>query len=158
MSWTYTANPAGVPRDAFRLYIGDTDKDDPIFQDGEADWFVTQAASPLAGAIEACTALMARSARLVSESVGEERIEYGQLLKNYQALMDSLQARLVIDMKVMPFAGGISRADVQSQRCDTDRVRPHFGNGKHPPWLSGSNAEPDISDDGSYFPPNLEGR
>ena len=127
MSWTYSANPAGVPRDAFRLYLGDTDSSDPMFQDTEVDYFLGIGGSPLGAAIQACTSLIARAARRVTESVGEESIQYGQLLSNYQALLSDLKGRMLVD-SVQPYAGGISRADECANDLNTDLVRPIFGN------------------------------
>lgn len=42
MAWTYSGNPASSARDALRFLIGDTNSAEPIMQDEELDYLITE--------------------------------------------------------------------------------------------------------------------
>lgn len=42
MSWTYSGNPATSARDSLRFLIGDTNINEPIMQDEELDYLITE--------------------------------------------------------------------------------------------------------------------
>jgi hypothetical protein len=72
MSWTYTDNPLGDPRDALRLRVGDINEDDQLLSDAQCDYFLALHPDDLLlAAIKACEAIAARLAGTRPSSVGE---------------------------------------------------------------------------------------
>lgn len=125
MTWTYSNDPANSERDRVRLWVGDTDSNDPQITDEEIAFFLSDAGSPVAAALMAAQMLAAKYARAVDKSVGDLRLSYSQRAKAYQALVSDLRFR-VATRTAPPFAGGISKTQKEATVSDTDRVPPAF--------------------------------
>ena len=70
MAWTYTGSPGSVPRDAVRFALGDTDPSDPLMQDGEVDFALSdQGNTPKLAAAMLADRLAARFAREEAVSI-----------------------------------------------------------------------------------------
>lgn len=124
--WSYSGNPGASAKDATRLLCGDTDRTDPLLLDGEIQYLLDiYNQTPINAAIRACELIMAKFARMVDESVGQVSLKFSQRLKAYELMKSNLQQRLAIDGAI-PYAGGISRSDVQQVNLNADRVRPDF--------------------------------
>jgi len=92
MAWTYTDDPAGSPRDALRLKIGDIKQDDPLLSDQEVQYFLEKhSGDVLLAAIEACEALAARFARDAAEYVGDLNNSPAKKSENYLVLAMQLR-------------------------------------------------------------------
>lgn len=141
----YTGDPANVPGDAVRLNVGDTDNDALQFTDAEIAFFLSQgAANVLVASIGAAHALAAKYARRVDKAVGDLRISYSHLQKHYAELAGRLEYDLAKSPAGgSPYAGGISIADKDSNRADTDRPRPDF--------YRGIQDDPQIRNDGAEY-------
>lgn len=87
MAWTYTNNPANVPRDAVRLLVGDTDTTDQKATDEAIAFFLAQAGDDtyLAAALTA-RSIAAIYAVYVDTKVESVSTDYGQLSENYYKL------------------------------------------------------------------------
>jgi hypothetical protein len=124
MGWTYDATDISSDLAKVRLLIGDTDTNDQQFDDAEVNFFINQAGNVWGAAAQACEALASNYARRVDKAVGRTRLSASQRVKHYLDLAKKLKAqgtRLAI-----PKAGGISIAEKQTQRDDSDRVGPSF--------------------------------
>jgi hypothetical protein len=130
MAWTYTNNPAAVPRDAVRLLIGDTDTTDQKVTDEGIAFFLAQANNDtyLAAAL-AARSIAAGFATDVDTKFETVSSNYSQLSKNYYELAKRLeqQAKKYGSAGLgIPLAGGIRIDDMNSVNQDNDRVMPKF--------------------------------
>jgi len=126
MAWTYGGEPQANSKDAVRFYVGDTDESDPLLQDGEINYLLNLYGGAVINAsIQACEMIMAKFSRMVNETVGGVKIDFTDKIKN----MDHMKAALIqriATTTIRPYAGGISRSDVQQQNQNADRVCPDF--------------------------------
>lgn len=130
MAWTYTNNPANVPRDAVRLLVGDTDTTDQKATDEAIAFFLSQAANDtyLAAALSA-RSIAATYATYVDTKFESVSSDYSQLRDNYYALASRLEAQAKKYGSTglgVPAAGGLTYTDLEAADEDTDRVKPKF--------------------------------
>lgn len=126
MTWLYSGNPGYSAKDQVRFLIGDTDSTDPLLQDAEITWVLSQYNNaPMNAAIRCCEAIIAKFSRLANEAVGQVRIDFSQKAQAYTKMLTMLKTRLATE-DASPYAGGISVSDKQAQTQNTDRVRPDF--------------------------------
>lgn len=143
MSFTYSGNPGHSAKDQVRFLIGDTDKCDPLLQDGEIIWVLTQYENtPMNAAIRCCESIISKFSRMADEAVGQVKISFSQKAKSYNTTLQMLRSRLAMEGAV-PYAGGISVSDKITQDMNTDRVRPDFTklmmeNYEIAPWVTSS--------------------
>lgn len=131
MSWSYSGNPASSTLDKVRWLVGDTDTTDQQLSNEEiAAALVDAGGNPYVAAVICVEALISHYARLVTKSVGDLSISYGDVVKNYQSLLGTLQKKATIQL-CKPYAGGISIADKETDEGDSDRVQPSFYKGMH---------------------------
>jgi hypothetical protein len=90
MGWNYSGNPASSQTDRVRFYIGDTDPTDPILQDEEITFLLSEEGSPLKAAQGACRAIIAKYAREVDYTIGPERVAASELVAHYQGVLKTL--------------------------------------------------------------------
>ncbi len=147
-NWSYSGSPGSSAKDAVRFLIGDTDECKPLLTDGEITYFLSQYnQAPINASIRCCEAIMAKFSRRADESVGQVRITFSQQSKMYRTMRDDLIRRLAKEDGA-PYAGGISKTDVQTVALNADRVPPDFTahmmeNQQISPWVSNQY--------GSYF-------
>lgn len=130
MAVTYTYNP-GITSDSdrVRFLVGDTDATDPLFDDGEVVFLLSEAGDVYTAAAQAADQLAARFAREVNRAVagdGGTRVDAGQRFEHYTALARQLHERAARMIGPVPFAGGISQSDKDARAGATDRVLPAF--------------------------------
>lgn len=129
MTWTYTAQPQNVKIDAVRLTIGDTDTNDQQLQDEEIQYFIdTNNQDILIASIAAARALQGRYSRQADEVTGEVEVKFSQRAKAYKELVLQLEEKFNshINNNPVPFAGGISIADIDNNLSNPDRPRELF--------------------------------
>lgn len=134
MAFTYTDDPANVPRDAVRLLVGDTDADDAKLSDSEISYFLGQADEEAYGAAAiAARAIAAKFAAEVSSSfdaVRGIRADFGALSKKYMDLAVRLESQAKKYGRKggfgAPLAGGISVSAVESAEKLSDRNPTEF--------------------------------
>lgn len=124
MTWTYASNFT-LTRDVVRLLIGDTNTNDQLLSDEEIAFYTDNNANAYFAASDAAKAIAAKYARKVSTTVGDLRKELQQQREAYLQIADQLRARGSVS-SLVPYAGGISIDDKQTQQEDTDRVKPAF--------------------------------
>lgn len=145
MTATYTGDPASVPVDAVRLYLGDTVAPF-VLTDEEIEFFLANADDePLSAAALGAGAVAARFAGLMDASVGDVRKSYSQRSKGYA----DLAKRLADDVATaagggavpVPWAGGLSWAEQATNDADGDLVPSYFFEGMDSrPGTTGSRA------------------
>ena len=124
MTWSYVG-PSTSDKDEVRYRIGDTNTNDQQLSDEEIEFELTQTGGVLAAAIECCRALQAKYSRMVDKSVDGLRMSYSQRQKQYADMILTLTEKLVAT-GAMPYAGGISIADVRAVDEDPDRMPRKF--------------------------------
>lgn len=125
MTFTYCNNPAHDPKDAVRLYVGDTDERDALLQDEEIQFLLNDEGSIKRAAASAALAIAAKFSRLADEAVGRVRVDFSQKARAYTALASKLE--MASDLSdAIPYGGGISISDKCAQENNTDRVPPIF--------------------------------
>lgn len=127
MTTTYSfADLATNPKDEVRFYIGDTGVGGVWnFQDEEINYVLTDWPSALFAAAALARRLAASFAGRPSKRVGDLSINYADMVKNYLALAEELEAK-ASTQGMQPYTGGISHADKEGVASDTDRVAPPF--------------------------------
>lgn len=93
MSWTFTNNPSGVPRDAVRILCGDTNENEPLLSDETIAWLLSEEnGSTILAAARACELIASQFAREADISVGELSVKFSTLAENYRQRALSLRA------------------------------------------------------------------
>ncbi|RYF52431.1 MAG: hypothetical protein EOO38_00030 [Cytophagaceae bacterium] len=127
MEWTYS-DPSASAKDAVRLSIGDTNEAAPLLFDQEIQFFLdSNNQNVSAAALLSVEAIIAKLSTLCDESVGSVSKSFSQMRDGFYKLRDNLKTRAAYRGGV-PFAGGISRTQVQLTARDRDRVQPLFSN------------------------------
>ena len=116
---TYTGSKKGE-RWQVRLLIQDTDTIRQLFQDAEIDWQLTKEANVYMTAAMLCDILVAKAGNVKSKRISELVISYSASF--YRSLAGELRARG--SGHQVPYAGGISIADKDALRDDSDWVPP----------------------------------
>lgn len=129
MAWTYESallgNATLGPRYQVRFLIRDTDSARPLLDDNEIDWLLTQEDNVYLAAAAACDALVAQKGSIKSKSVNDLSITYD--VEFYRGLAASYRARGFGGQ--VPFVGGISVSDKETQQQDADAVQPRMFRG-----------------------------
>lgn len=115
----YTGATKGV-RWQIRLMIQDTNTNRQLFQDEEVDWQQTLWPNAATAAAALCDILVAKAGSVRSKKVDDLSITYDPMF--YRSLAAQLRAQGAGYQ--VPYAGGISVADKEAVRADTDWVRP----------------------------------
>lgn len=137
MSWTYLGCPgtdtADERRDAVRLYVGDTDKDDQQVQDAEIDFALSEKDDEIyAASAMVCRILAGKYTRLVDISIDGVSTSYSDRADSYTALAEKYEqeASLTGGGLGSPYVGGVSKAERDSVDEETDRIKPAFERGQ----------------------------
>lgn len=127
----YTGDPANNPLDEVRFLVGDTNLQAEELTDPEVQFLlVDRNGNTLEAAARAAEALASKySAAVVEKQVGPLRISSGTRgltkAERYLKLAKHLWQR-ALARSATPYAGGISVADKNARRADTERVKPTF--------------------------------
>jgi hypothetical protein len=139
--WTYV-DPANIPKDTVRFFVGDTDERDPLLSDAEINYLLSiyPSGGVLNASIRACEMIAMKFSRMANEAVGSVRIDYNQKYKAYIDMKTALIARIATET-ISPFCGGISRTQVQQNLQNNDLIKPDFTkhmmeNQQISPWVT----------------------
>ena len=116
MSFSYSGNPGSSSNDAVRYLIRDTDSARAIVQDEEIAWTLTQEMNFYMAAAKICEQFIGNARNVKTKRVGDLSIEYD--VTAYKELAEKLKGRGA--SYIVPFAGGISIADMNLLIEDTD--------------------------------------
>lgn len=129
--WTY--DPGALMTSTLyqvRRLIGDTKQNDPQINDEEVNFCLSLYPNVYLAAAEAARQIAANYARQVdivqAGTGGNLTTNYSQRSKAFSLLAATLEQRGMSRGAFMPYAGGISQADKQTQEDNADRVQPQF--------------------------------
>lgn len=119
-------------KDQVRFLLGDTDPNRWLLSNEEIQYLVTNADNVNLAAGRAAEAIAGKFARMVDHSIGGDiQVSASQQYKHYMQLAQVYIARGTAEVAeatvtplTIPYAGGISWADVHARNSDTDRVGP----------------------------------
>lgn len=124
MTWSYAA-PGVTTRDTVRFLVQDTVNDEPLVQDEEIDWVLTQFTDVRVAAAQVAETIARLFARQANTKTPELSVDFTARAKQYMTLATQLR-RDSAELGAIPYAGGISTADKETQESVTDRVAPAF--------------------------------
>lgn len=124
--WTYSGNPATSNRDALRYLIGDIVESDPLIQDPELDFALTQRTSIYGAAALACRSLASKLSREADTVDKDLRDSISQRARAFRMMAVDYETQASVRSGAMPYAGGISKSDKAIQVANTDRVEPQY--------------------------------
>jgi hypothetical protein len=125
VTFSYSGNPNASPTDAVRFYTGDKDPGDPLLQDEEIAFALTQYGDVFYAASAACDAIAAVFARKVHKRVGTLDLDAQQQYEHYCDLAKELRARAVTSGLTV-FAGGVFVTDHDTTEGDASLRKPFF--------------------------------
>ena len=135
MAFTYSASDLNTTTasgrlNSVRLLVGDTDSSDPLVQDEEITFALSQANNNVYyAAAWICRVIAAKFSRMVTTQIdGALSAHYSDRAKQYQQLATQVEAqgKKTSGKSLGVFGGGISVAAVEVNNQDTDRIQPVF--------------------------------
>lgn len=125
----YTNDPANNPIDRIRLNVGDIWDDMEMLADADYQYFLDAAGgNENRATMDAVRAILFKLTRMTRERTGDIEVYGGDWFTNYmKALQLILKDPNISISLAVPYAGGISRADMQANRADTDNFRVGIG-------------------------------
>lgn len=128
MAFTYTGD-LSTNLDKTRFYVGDTDSTAALFTDAEINGALAVYTTPLNTAAALADAQAAKYSRFATISIDGASVAYTDRAKAFRDLAVRLRAQSVTadDAGIgTPFVGGVSIADMDTQRTDSDREPNRF--------------------------------
>lgn len=127
-TWTYSNDPANVPRDAVRSLLGDTDSADPQpLTDAEVAWLLTESGdSTYRAAAAGARKLAGYYSRQADIRNGALSVSSSQRAKAFRTLALELDAQAFSAGAASVFVGGISISANEALDEDSDAVQPAF--------------------------------
>ena len=130
MTATYSGNPATDDKDAVRHLIRDTDMDNPLLQDEEILWELSQTSNLYYAAAECARAVSIKHIGSGNRKrVGDLEISYGSISKEFSTVAADLRQQG--DIGATPFAGGLTISDRLRVDLDNNRVTHWAKIGQH---------------------------
>jgi hypothetical protein len=141
MTFTYTGAPTTDDLvELTRLWLGDRDKDNPIFSDTEIEVVLQVQSSPVQAAASLACARMAEVARKVTKKIGRTSINSSDEYKHWKELAEKLENA---GSGLVPnqgsglggvLVGGLTKAERQELATDNvyDPFRFEIGQDDHP--------------------------
>ena len=125
----YTHDPANNPIDRIRLNVGDIWDDFEMLADADYQYFLDAAGgNENRATMDAARAILFKLTRMTRERTGDIDVYGSEWFNNYmKALQLILKDPNIAISLAVPYAGGISRADMQDNRCDPDNFRVGVG-------------------------------
>ncbi len=125
----YQNDPANNPIDRIRLNVGDIWDDMEMLADADYQYFLDAAnGNERRATMDAVRAILFKLTRMTRERTGDIEVYGGDWFNNYmKALQLILKDPNISISLAVPYAGGISRSDMQANRCDPDNFRIGIG-------------------------------
>lgn len=125
----YTNDPANNPIDRIRLNVGDIWDDMEYLTDADYQYFLDAAdGNERRATMDAVRAILFKLTRMTRERTGDIEVYGGDWFNNYmKALQLILKDPNISISLAVPYAGGISKSDMQANRCDPDNFRIGIG-------------------------------
>lgn len=130
MTWSYVAGyVAKSPMMQVRLIIGDTVCEAPQLQDEEINLYLSLRSSIWGAAAECCRTLSSQYSRSADLRAGDSERKFSQMATAYALRAQQFDAKAAASGAGLPYCGGISQPDKETQQQDPDRVNPQFALG-----------------------------
>lgn len=132
MTWNYSGRPEENEKDKVRFLVGDTCPEDPLVQDEEIEYALSEFPRVTLAAALVCRSLASRYSRMVSSKVGDISVSGGdKIAEAYKKRAeefdpDDLTAGREL---VLPSFGGLTHSGKETLNEDTDAVQPSFQRG-----------------------------
>lgn len=125
----YTNDPTNNPIDRIRLNVGDIWEDMEMLSDADYQYFLDAAdGNERRATMDAVRAVLFKLTRMTRERTGDIDVYGSEWFNNYfKALQLILKDPNISISVAMPYAGGISRSDMQANRCNPDTFRIGIG-------------------------------
>jgi len=130
MTWTYSCDPSSSEKDAVRWKVGDTDSDDPIVQDEEIEYELTQFATDprqiIKASINVAKGIAAKFASESTYRIGQVSETLSRKAEAYERLVSELIDELTMSARrsVVPAMVAHSKSLKAVNEANTDRVQP----------------------------------
>lgn len=120
----YTGDPANNPIDRVRLAVGDIWDDMEMLTDADYQYFLDRNdGNENRATLDAARAILFRLTRMTRERTGDIEVYGGDWFKNYKdALLLILKDPNAAISLAVPYAGGISKADMFANDANPDNV------------------------------------
>jgi hypothetical protein len=125
----YTHDPLNNPIDRIRLNVGDIWDDMEYLTDADYQYFLDAAdGNERRATMDAVRAILFKLTRMTRERTGDIEVYGGDWFSNYmKALQLILKDPNISISLAVPYAGGISRSDMQANRSDPDNFQIGIG-------------------------------
>lgn len=125
----YTNDPTNNPIDRIRLNVGDIWEDMEYLTDADYQYFLDAAGgNERRATLDAVRAILFKLTRMTRERTGDIEVYGGDWFSNYMKALQLILKNPDISISLaVPYAGGISRSDMQANRCDPDNFRIGIG-------------------------------
>ena len=130
MTWTYhgphgAGDPALSTLYQVRYLVGDTDTSEQLASDEEIAWQLTENPNVRLAAAEVADAIALQFSRQATLRSGDTSVDYTARAKQYATLAKQLRQRAGL-RGAIPYAGGLSLAERDTNAAKADRVQPAF--------------------------------
>jgi hypothetical protein len=121
----YTNDPANNPIDRIRLNVGDIWPDIEILADADYQYFLDAAAgNENRATMDAARAILFKIGRYTRERTGDIEVYGGEWFDHYYKALQMILKDPNISISIaVPYAGGISKADMLANRLNPDTVQ-----------------------------------
>jgi len=127
MTWSYDPSTLATnTTNQVRFLVGDTEETDPLVQNEEIVFALSQRSSIYGAASIVCRTIAAKFSRLADTVDRDLRDALSSKAKAYAMRAQEYDTQAKGRSGVMPYAGGISIADKVAQELNLDRVPPSF--------------------------------
>ncbi len=133
VSWSYDPELLhDSPKDQVRFLVGDIKLSEPLVEDEEILFALSQNSNVYFAAAIICDSIAGMFSRKVDRQTGDVRNAYSQRAKAYAERAKQLRAQGGSKSLSLakPLAGGITVSDKTRARLDPNRVRPSFARGQ----------------------------
>lgn len=129
MTWNYSGRPGSSDRDQVRFLMGDTDPGEPLMQDEEILFAISEQSGLKLAAAMCLRALAALYSRKVTSKVGDVSSNCSDLAKAFITRADELdptgQATSATRL-ILPSFGGLTVSAKEALKEDDNAVQPFF--------------------------------
>lgn len=120
----YTNNPASNPLDRVRLTVGDIWDDMEMLQDADYQYYLSKYnGNENRAAMDAARAILFKISRNARQRTGDIEVYGGEWFKNYRDALKLILTNPDIAISLpVPYAGGISKRDMEGNDSSDDNV------------------------------------
>ena len=146
----YTNSPATSVTDRLRLNVGDIHSVEILDDETYTYYYNKNEQNERRATRDLFTVLLFALSRYTHEKAGQLEVWGGEFFQNYLAAVKLAITNPSIDsITAVPFAGGISRTDMDERASDIDAVDKPF-------YMGCTNGRPDYLDKTVFVPTNLQ--